>query len=66
MKNELNLKSLIVPVIVMLAFWGVAILGWSQSGSLRPLFMFSYIGTSLGVLDGDDSRRHSSVVQIQN
>lgn len=42
-------KSLIVPAIVMLAFWGVAVFGWSQSGNLRPLFMFGYIGTALGV-----------------
>ncbi|MGE5263026.1 MAG: 4Fe-4S binding protein [Acidobacteriota bacterium] len=49
MRNELKLKKLIVPMIVMLVFWGVAILGWSQSGNLRPLFMFGYIGTALGV-----------------
>lgn len=49
MKNELQFKHLIVPAVVMIAFWGVALLGWSQSGSLRPLVMFGYIGTSLGV-----------------
>jgi polyferredoxin len=48
-KTELNLKKLIVPGIVMLAFWGVAVLGWSQTGNLQPLIMFGYIGTSLGV-----------------
>lgn len=49
MKNELKFKSLIVPLIIMLAFWSVGILGWSQTGYLRPLFMFGYIGTALGV-----------------
>ncbi len=42
-------KDLIVPTIVMLAFWGVAILAWTQSGNFMPLFMFGYIGTALGV-----------------
>ena len=49
MKNQITLKNLIVPGIVMLAFWGVALLGWSQSGYLQPLIMFGYIGTSLGI-----------------
>jgi polyferredoxin len=33
----------------MLAFWGVALWGWLASGSARPLFMFGYIGTSVGL-----------------
>lgn len=47
--NRSEFKSLVVPIIVMLAFWGVAILGWSQSGSLRPLLMFGYIGAAIGL-----------------
>jgi polyferredoxin len=46
---KLPLKDLIVPGVVMLAFWGVAILGWRSSGVLRPLFMFGYIGTAVGL-----------------
>ena len=34
---------------VMLAFWGVALWGWLASGYLQPLFMFGYIGTSIGL-----------------
>jgi polyferredoxin len=49
MKNESTLKKLVVPIVVMLAFWGVAILGFTASGAIRPLIMFGYIGTALGV-----------------
>ncbi len=49
MKSELNIKKLIVPGVVMLAFWGIAIWGFLASGLTQPLMMFGYIGTSLGV-----------------
>ena len=49
MKSELHLKNLIVPFVVMLAFWGIADWGWLVSGNARPLLMFGYIGTSLGI-----------------
>jgi polyferredoxin len=49
MKSELKLKNLIVPVVVLLAFWGIAILGFTASGNTLPLIMFGYIGTSLGI-----------------
>jgi len=49
MNRELTLGKLIVPGVVMLAFWGVALWGWLASGYLQPLFMFGYIGTSIGV-----------------
>ena len=42
-------KNLIVPAIVMAAFWSLAIVAWQSSGYTQPLFMFGYIGTSLGV-----------------
>ena len=48
-KGNLTLKNLIVPVIVMLAFWGVAIWGFTASGYTMPLIMFGYIGTALGI-----------------
>jgi polyferredoxin len=47
--SKFSVKDLIVPGVVMLAFWGVALLGWRASGVLRPLLMFGYIGTSVGV-----------------
>jgi ferredoxin-type protein NapH len=49
MKNELNLKNLIVPIVVMLAFWSLALWGFAASGYAQPLIMFGYIGTSIGV-----------------
>lgn len=47
--NQLQWKKLIVPVVVMLAFWGVAVLGFWASGESRPLIMFGYIGSTLGI-----------------
>jgi len=49
MVNKLKLKNLIVPIVVMLVFWGLAIWGFIASGSTQPLIMFGYIGTSIGV-----------------
>src|SRR5512141_1808431 len=49
MKNEFTLKKLVVPIVVMLAFWGVAIWGFTASGLTLPLIMFGYIGTALGI-----------------
>lgn len=43
------ISSLLVPGVVMLAFWGLALWGWLASGSGQPLFMFGYIGTAVGV-----------------
>ncbi len=48
-KNRIQFKSLIVPLVVVLAFWGIAIWGFTASGYVQPLIMFGYIGTSLGV-----------------
>ena len=48
-KNNLTFKNLVVPMVVMFAFWGVAIWGFTASGYIRPLIMFGYIGTALGV-----------------
>ncbi len=51
MKAEKNfhVKNLIVPFVVMLAFWSIAIWGFVASGYIQPIIMFGYIGTSLGV-----------------
>ena len=49
MKNELNFRKLIVPGVVLLAFWGIALWGYLASGSTGPLIMFGYIGAALGV-----------------
>jgi len=48
-KANLTLKNLITPFVVMAAFWGIAIWGFTASGYVQPLIMFGYIGTSLGV-----------------
>ena len=47
--SKFQLKKLIVPAVVMLAFWGVALWGYLASGYIQPLIMFGYIGTSIGV-----------------
>jgi ferredoxin-type protein NapH len=51
MKTDHNfqIKRLIVPAVVMLAFSGLGVWGWLASGYIQPLIMFGYIGTSLGV-----------------
>lgn len=48
-RANLTLKNLITPLVVMAAFWGIAIWGFAASGYIQPLIMFGYIGTSLGV-----------------
>lgn len=48
-KNQFSSKKLIVPGIVMLAFWILAFVLWQSSGYIQPLILFGYIGTSLGV-----------------
>ena len=47
--REFQPKKLIVPAVVMAAFWGLALWGWLASGYTMPLIMFGYIGTTLGV-----------------
>jgi ferredoxin-type protein NapH len=49
MKNRFTFKKLVVPGVILLAFWGIAIWGFLASGYTQPLIMFGYIGTSLGV-----------------
>jgi len=48
-KSEFQFRKLLVPGVVMLAFWGVAIWGYLASGYLKPLLMFGYIGLSVGL-----------------
>ena len=48
-KGRFQANKLIVPGVVMLAFWGIATWGWLASGYIQPLIMFGYIGTSIGV-----------------
>lgn len=48
-RSEFQVKKLIVPGIIMLAFWILAIVGWQFSGYIQPLILFGYIGTSLGI-----------------
>jgi polyferredoxin len=46
---DLNLKKLVVPGIVMLAFYILGTVLWLSNGQIMPLFFFGYIGTSVGV-----------------
>jgi ferredoxin-type protein NapH len=63
-KTDFQLKNLITPAVIMLAFWGIAIWGFTASGYAQPLIMFGYIGTSLGVglgLYGTLPRKHKPI-----
>ncbi len=44
-----QIKDLIVPGVVLLAFWALGIWGFTASGYVQPLIMFGYIGTALGI-----------------
>jgi ferredoxin-type protein NapH len=46
---DLNVKKLLVPGIVMLAFYILGSVLWLSNGQIMPLFFFGYIGTSVGV-----------------
>jgi polyferredoxin len=48
-RNRFQIKKLIVPAVVMLAFCGLGIWGWLASGFIQPLVMFGYIGVSVGI-----------------
>src|SRR5215207_11476536 len=48
-KSNFRIQTLIVPAVVMLAFWGLGTWGFVASGYVQPIIMFGYIGTSLGV-----------------
>jgi polyferredoxin len=47
--SQFSFKKLIVPAIILLAFWVLGIVGWLASGYIQPLILFGYIGTSLSV-----------------
>jgi polyferredoxin len=46
---DIDVKKLVVPGVVMLAFWTLATVLWQTSGEIMALFFFGYIGTSVGV-----------------
>jgi hypothetical protein len=48
-REAFNLKKMIVPGLVMLAFWTLATVLWQSTGEIMALFFFAYIGTSVGV-----------------
>jgi ferredoxin-type protein NapH len=48
-KTNLDLNKMLVPVVVMLAFWTLAFFMWRSSGELMALFFFGYIGASAGL-----------------
>jgi ferredoxin-type protein NapH len=48
-RKEFQIKNLIVPGVVMLAFWGIGLWGFLASGYGQPLILFGYIGTAIGV-----------------
>lgn len=42
-------RKLIVPGVIVVAFWTLGAALWQSSGLLMPLFFFGYIGTAVGV-----------------
>jgi ferredoxin-type protein NapH len=42
-------RRLTLPFIVFIAFWALGAALWQAFGYVQPLFLFGYIGTSLGV-----------------
>ena len=48
-RDEFNLQKMVVPGIVMLAFWTLATVLWQSTGEIMALFFFGYIGTSVGI-----------------
>jgi polyferredoxin len=47
--QRFQFKKLVVPGVIMLALWALAIVGWRASGNLQPLLLFGYIGLALGL-----------------
>jgi ferredoxin-type protein NapH len=46
---HLSRKQMIVPGLIALAFWTLAVALWLSTGYWQPLLLFGYIGTSLAV-----------------
>lgn len=42
-------RKLAFPLVILLTFWAIGVLGWRSSGYVQPLLLFGYIGTSLAV-----------------
>ena len=42
-------RKLAFPLIVLVTFWAIGVLGFVSSGYVQPLLLFGYIGTALGV-----------------
>ena len=38
-----------IPLLMMLIFWGVAVVLWQTTGRIFYLYNFGYIGTALGI-----------------
>jgi ferredoxin-type protein NapH len=48
-QTTLDLSKMLVPGVVMLAFWTLAFFMWRSSGEIAALFFFGYIGASAGL-----------------
>ncbi len=48
-KSHFNFANLKIPLILMVVFWGIAILLWQSTGRIFYLFNFGYIGTALAI-----------------
>ena len=47
-RNKFQWNKLLLPGLVLLAFWSLAVFAWQSSGFIQALFFFGYIGTAVG------------------
>jgi len=48
-RNTYELKNLRVPLIILIAFWAIAIVLWQTKNNIFFLYNFGYIGTAVGL-----------------
>lgn len=50
--NQWKTNQMLVPLILLIVFWAIAITLWQTRGNIFYLFNFGYIGTAVGVGTG--------------
>jgi polyferredoxin len=43
------MKKVLIPLVLLLSFWSIAVILWQTTGTIFYLFNFGYIGTAVGV-----------------
>jgi len=47
--DPFDISQLKTPLVLMVVFWGIAVILWQTTGKIFYLFNFGYIGTALGI-----------------